>query len=49
MKSLRYEKLVGDRSGQHSIRLNDQWRLVVRIEDDGDGRRVVVVEVADYH
>ncbi len=26
-KSLHYEKLSGDREGQRSIRLNDQWRL----------------------
>jgi toxin HigB-1 len=31
-KGLRYEKLVGDRAGQHSMRLNDQFRLIVTIE-----------------
>ena len=49
MKSLHFEKLAGDRAGQHSIRLNDQWRLILRLEDDDDGRVLVIVEVADYH
>ena len=49
MKSLRFEKLIGDRAGQHSIRLNDQWRLVLRLEADDDGRVIVILEVVDYH
>ena len=34
MKSLHYEKLQGDRAGQCSMRLNDQWRLILRIRQD---------------
>ena len=49
MKSLHFEKLHGDRAGQHSIRLNRQWRLILTLETDEDGRIVVVVEIADYH
>ena len=49
MKSLHFEKLVADRAGQHSIRLNDQWRLVFRLETGDDGRVVVILEVVDYH
>lgn len=49
MSSLHFEKLVGDRKGQHSIRLNDQWRLILRLEQDVDGRLLVVIEVVDYH
>ena len=48
-RALHFEKLSGDRFGQHSIRLNDQWRLIVRLERDDDGRLVVVVEIVDYH
>src|ERR1022692_2894342 len=33
-KSLHYEKLEGDRSGQRSIRLNKQWRLVFTLNSD---------------
>lgn len=49
VKSLHFEKLSGNRAGQHSIRLNDQWRLILRLESDAEGRLVVIVEVVDYH
>ncbi len=32
MKSLHFEKLKGDRKEQHSMKLNDQWRLIVKLE-----------------
>jgi len=31
MKSLRFEKLKGKRKNQHSMRLNDQWRLILEL------------------
>lgn len=43
--SNRLEGLKGRRAGQHSIRINDQWRLCFRFED-GDAYDV---EIADYH
>ncbi|MCC8628050.1 MULTISPECIES: type II toxin-antitoxin system RelE/ParE family toxin [Xanthomonas] len=49
MKSLHYEKLKGDRDGQRSMRLNDQWRLILRIEEDDAGRVILIVSIADYH
>src|SRR5438552_18509892 len=33
IKSLHFEKLAGDRAGQHSMRLNDQFRLIVTLEE----------------
>lgn len=48
-RALRFKKLVGDREGQCSIRLNDQWRLILRLEADAEGRLLVLVEVVDYH
>lgn len=39
------EALKGDRAGQHSIRINDQWRICFRWESDG----VYDVEIVDYH
>lgn len=39
------EALTGDRKGQHSIRINDQWRVCLRWRD-GDAYDV---EIADYH
>ncbi|MBC3871495.1 type II toxin-antitoxin system RelE/ParE family toxin [Undibacterium oligocarboniphilum] len=41
----RLEALHGDRKGQHSIRINDQWRVCFRWTMDG----VYGVEIADYH
>jgi len=41
----RLEKLKGDRAGQHSIRINDQWRICFRWRN-GDAYDV---EIADYH
>ncbi len=49
MRSLNFEKLKGDRAGQHSIRLTDQWRLIFRIEKEEDGNLVIVIEIIDYH
>jgi proteic killer suppression protein len=41
----RLELLKGNRAGQWSIRINDQWRICFRWED-GDA---MDVEIADYH
>ena len=41
----RLEMLKGDRSGQHSIRINDQWRICFVWRDDGTEQ----VEIVDYH
>lgn len=41
----RLEKLRGDRAGQWSIRINDQWRLCFRFEDGN----AFAVEIVDYH
>ena len=39
------EALSGDRRGQHSIRVNDQWRVCFRWTNDGPED----VEIVDYH
>jgi len=41
----RLEKLSGDRAGQHSIRINDQWRICF----EWRGSDAFNVEIADYH
>lgn len=41
----RLEKLSGDRAGQYSIRINDQWRVCFKWSD-GDAYEV---EITDYH
>ena len=38
------EALKGDRKGQHSIRVNDQWRICFRWDDGAED-----VEIIDYH
>jgi proteic killer suppression protein len=49
LKSLHFEKLKGDREGQCSMRLNDQWRLLLRMEKNEDGKQVIVISIVDYH
>ena len=41
----RLEALNGDRRGQHSIRINDQWRVCFVWSDGGAD----AVEIVDYH
>jgi proteic killer suppression protein len=41
----RLEALKGGRKGQHSIRINDQWRICFRWTPDGASD----VEIVDYH
>jgi len=41
----RLEKLIGNRQGQYSIRINDQWRICFRWSE-GDAYEV---EIVDYH
>ena len=41
----RLEALKGSRKGQHSIRVNDQWRVCFRWE----GKDAFDVEIVDYH
>ena len=41
----RLEALKGDRAGQHSIRINDQWRICFRWQ----GADAFDAEIVDYH
>ena len=45
LPSNRLEALRGDRTGQHSIRINRQWRICFRWTDEGPHD----VEIVDYH
>ena len=45
LRGNRFEKLRGDRAGRYSIRINDQWRVTFRIEDN----RALDVTIEDYH
>src|SRR5947209_6342438 len=48
-KSLNYEKLKGDRAGQRSIRLNDQYRMIFALDESVDPQTVTIVAIEDYH
>jgi len=43
----RFEALTGDRNGQYSIRINDQWRICFEWENRSPGPSKV--EIIDYH
>ena len=45
LRSNRLESLSGNRAGQYSIRINQQWRICFRWADDGP----YDVEIVDYH
>lgn len=46
LPSNRFEALGGNRKGQYSIRINKQWRLCFRWNDDNEATDV---EIVDYH
>jgi proteic killer suppression protein len=50
-KSLRFEKLKGKRGkeGQYSLRLNKQWRLIITLEKDFNGKYIFIIDIEDYH
>ena len=49
MRSLNFEELQGKRRGDYSMRLNKQFRLVMRFEGTGRNKRVRVINIEDYH
>jgi toxin HigB-1 len=48
-RSLNFEKLQGDRIGQYSMRLNDQWRLIIQLRGVAPRKTVHILEIVDYH
>ncbi len=50
-KGLRFEKLKGKRGnqGQRSLRLNDQWRLIVTVDENKEGNYLTIIDIEDYH
>lgn len=49
LRSWNFEKLKGNRSHQHSIRLNQQWRLIVEIVPSEQNNVIRIVAIEDYH
>jgi toxin HigB-1 len=48
-KSLRYEKLKGNREGQRSIRINNQYRMVFSFDEEADPPTITILSIEDYH
>ena len=49
IKGLHFERLKGKRKFEQSIRLNKQWRLIVSLEKDQEGKYLVIIDIEDYH
>ncbi len=48
-KALRLEKLKGKMKNKHSIRINDQFRLIFQFVKQGGEEKVVIFKIEDYH
>lgn len=48
-KSLHYEKLRGNRDGQRSIRLNDQYRMIFELNEETEPQTITILTIEDYH
>ena len=49
MRGLRFEKLEGKRRGQFSFRCNNQYRLIIKLVGKSENKKVLVMEIVDYH
>ena len=49
LKGLRFEKLKDNPKAERSLRLNKQFRLIITLEEDTNGRYVLVIDLMDYH
>ncbi len=47
--ALRFERLAGKRQHEHSLRLNDQYRLIVELTGAAPNKIVLVKKIEDYH
>lgn len=48
-KGIHFERMKGSRTGDCSMRLNDQYRLILRLESGENGKVVVIRSIEDYH
>ncbi len=50
-RSNRFEALQGKRKGQYSIRLNDQYRLILEFAQAGNDKKksIIIICIDDYH
>ena len=47
--SVHYERLRGRHKGKDSMRLNQQWRLIVSVASDAEGKVVVIHEISRHY
>ncbi|MFQ5853974.1 MAG: type II toxin-antitoxin system RelE/ParE family toxin [Candidatus Binatia bacterium] len=47
--SVHYERLKGKYSGKASLRLSRQWRLILSVEEDTQGKYVVIHEITNHY
>ncbi|NJO33293.1 MAG: hypothetical protein HC869_09235 [Rhodospirillales bacterium] len=48
-KSLHYEKLKGDREGQRSIKLSDEYRIVFELDSEAEPPKATIMAIEDCH
>ena len=48
-RSLHYEKLVGDKAGYESVRVNDQYRIEFKTKDDGGITICNIIELSKHY
>ncbi|QEM06318.1 hypothetical protein DIU31_023380 [Mucilaginibacter rubeus] len=49
LKSLHFEKLSGNLRGKNSIRVNDAFRIIFRLESDGTNERLEIIMIEDLN
>jgi len=47
LKSLHFEKLSGNLADKYSVRINDAFRIILRIEKDGNNIRVEIIYIEE--
>lgn len=49
LKSLHFEKLSGNLEGKYSVRINQTYRIIFRIEKDGNNNRVEIICIEELN
>jgi toxin HigB-1 len=49
MRSMHFERLSGARKHQHSLRINNQYRLIIELGGKGRTKIVHIIGIEDYH
>ena len=51
LKGFHFEKLKGERgkAGERSLRLNKQWRLIVKVDRDAEGKLILILDIEKHY